>query len=75
MEGSKKSGEEYAIEDLYSCPEQLPFVQDCPNIKDKYQIGKYIGKGAYSVVKVAQDKVTDEFCALKIIQKEGLTKL
>ena len=52
-EDDKKSGEEYAVEDLYSCPEQLPFVKDCPNIKDKYKIGKYIGKGAYSIVKVA----------------------
>ena len=43
-------------------------------MKDKYRIGKVIGSGGYSIVKVGQNKFTNEPVAIKIIKKWELSR-
>ena len=42
------------------------------NIISQYEIGKIIGKGAYAVVKICKNKITQEKFAIKIYEKKNL---
>jgi len=44
------------------------------NIEDRYELGKIIGRGAFSVVKVGISKATKKKCAVKCITKKLIDK-
>ena len=51
-----------------------PFLKNQRHYQDKYQVGKFLGHGAYAIVKVGYDKVTGERVALKVISIRGSSR-
>lgn len=49
-------------------------LPQCRNITSVYDVGLTIGSGSYSVVKKAKHKVSGEYVAVKIIDKNTLNK-
>ena len=49
-------------------------IQEEKKITNDYRIGKCIGQGSLSVVRVAQNKTTSNLYAVKLINKKGLSK-
>lgn len=43
------------------------------SVKEKYKIGKVVGTGGYSIVKVVQNRFSNEPAAIKIIRKWELS--
>ena len=45
-------------------------LKSIENIRDRYKIGKFLGKGQFGVVKKCLHKATNTKLAIKIIEKE-----
>lgn len=49
-------------------------LKTCHGFQNEYMIGKVIGTGGYSIVKIVKNKHTEEVFAAKIIKKYELNE-
>ena len=48
--------------------------KEVKSIKERYKIGKILGEGSFGQVRVAQHRMANIKCAIKIIKKEKISE-